>query len=237
MNEINVYCDESCHLPNDKSAVMSLGAIWCTKDKVKEISRRIGEIKNKHGVKSTAELKWTKISPSKLNMYLELVDYFFDDDDLHFRGLIAINKNKLNHEKYNQSHDDWYYKMYFYLIRTILTSSEKYFILIDKKDTLGAQRLEKLQTVLSNDKCDFDKNIVKSIKIISSESSTCMQLADVFAGALCHYNKEISSSSAKNKVIERIKERSKLKLTMSTLPGERKFNLFIWDASPGVNEI
>lgn len=231
MNEINVYCDESCHLPNDNSQVMSLGAIWCTKEKVKEISNRIAEIKVKHGLNSNVELKWTKISPSKLDMYMEIVDYFFDDDDLHFRGLVAANKKNLKHSEFNQTHDDWYYKMYFYLIRTILNSNSSYHILIDKKDTLGSIRLEKLKTVLSNDKLDFNKKIVQSLKIISSDSSSCIQLADIFAGAISHYNRGLTTSEAKNKIIDRIKKRSGLKLTKSTLPSENKFNLFIWDAS------
>ena len=27
--EYNIYCDESCHLQNDNSNVMVLGAVWC----------------------------------------------------------------------------------------------------------------------------------------------------------------------------------------------------------------
>lgn len=27
----NVYCDESCHLPNDGNSVMVLGGVWCPK--------------------------------------------------------------------------------------------------------------------------------------------------------------------------------------------------------------
>ena len=35
--QYNIYCDESCHLQNDKSNVMVLGAIWCAKEKKQEI--------------------------------------------------------------------------------------------------------------------------------------------------------------------------------------------------------
>jgi len=44
-NIYNIYCDESCHLENDHQKAMVLGAIWCPKDKVTEISKRIIEIK------------------------------------------------------------------------------------------------------------------------------------------------------------------------------------------------
>ena len=46
--EYNIYCDESCHLPNDTSSTMVLGGIWCLKEKKKEIFKRLKEIKIKH---------------------------------------------------------------------------------------------------------------------------------------------------------------------------------------------
>ena len=52
------------------------------------------------------ELKWTKISPGKLDLYKDLVNYYFDDDDLHFRALIIPDKSKLEHKRFNQTHDD-----------------------------------------------------------------------------------------------------------------------------------
>ena len=41
----NIYCDESCHLPNDGQPLMVLGAVWCPVDKSREISVRLREIK------------------------------------------------------------------------------------------------------------------------------------------------------------------------------------------------
>jgi hypothetical protein len=64
------------------------------------------------------EVKWTKISSAKLDFYLNLVDYFFDDDDLHFR-CVLIDKNLLNHGNFGQTHDDWYYKMLFTMLEPI----------------------------------------------------------------------------------------------------------------------
>lgn len=45
--EYNIYCDESCHLLNDNINDMVLGAVWCPKERVKEISDRIKQIKKK----------------------------------------------------------------------------------------------------------------------------------------------------------------------------------------------
>ena len=93
MNEYNIYCDESCHLENDHQKVMVLGASWCPANKVREISRRIREIKHEYGFNPNFEIKWTKVSPSKEDFYQDIIDYFFDDDDLHFRALIVPDKS------------------------------------------------------------------------------------------------------------------------------------------------
>ena len=123
--EYNIYCDESCHLPNDHQPIMVLGAIWCPKDKAREIAENIRRIKVKHNLPPFFEIKWTKVSPGKADFYLELIDYFFEEKDLHFRGLIA-EKEGLDHVKYYQDHDDWYYKMYFNLLKIIISPIDKY---------------------------------------------------------------------------------------------------------------
>ena len=80
--EFNVYCDESCHLEHDKvNKAMALGAVWCPKNKTREINKRLIEIKAKHGIPKESEVKWTKISPCNEPLYRDIIDYFFDDDD------------------------------------------------------------------------------------------------------------------------------------------------------------
>ena len=119
--EYNIYCDESCHLQNDNNKAMVLGAVWCLRDKKQEIFKRLREIKVRHGLPANFEVKWHKVSPAKVDFYINLVDYFFDDDDLHFRALVVPDKTKLQHHKFNQTHDDFYYKMYFDLLKVIFS--------------------------------------------------------------------------------------------------------------------
>ena len=104
---ISVYCDESCHLENDHISVMVLGAVWCPAEKTREINKRIREIKQRAGCSSAYEAKWVKISPKHSRVALDLVDYFFDDDDLHFRGVVIPDKALLQHERFDQTHDVW----------------------------------------------------------------------------------------------------------------------------------
>ena len=96
---INIYCDESCHLPKDNSEVMILGGISCAFDKNK-VNQDIRNIKKKHGLSTWFEIKWTKVSIHKIEFYKEVIDYFFVND-LCFRGIVAKDKKKLNHKKYN----------------------------------------------------------------------------------------------------------------------------------------
>ena len=133
--EYNVYCDESCHLQNDDSNVMVLGAVWCSKSVKEKVFGRIREIKAKYGFKPDFEIKWSKVSKAKTDFYIDLINYFFDDDHLHFRALVVPDKKALNHEAFNQDHNTFYYKMYFDLLKVILSPDCAYNIYIDIKDT------------------------------------------------------------------------------------------------------
>ena len=227
--EYNVYCDESCHLENDGQKSMVLGAIWCPKDKRWEIAERIREIKEKHGLSRGFEIKWTKVSPSKVAFYQDIVDYFFDDDDLHFRGLVVPNKRVLDHQAYQQDHDDWYYKMYFTMLKTIFDPDSQYRVYIDIKDTLGHDKVAKLQEVLCSNAYDFSRKMIADIKRVRSHEVEHLQVADLFIGALAYIHRGLSGSSAKESLIARMKQRSGYKLTLNTMMRESKFNLLIWN--------
>lgn len=229
----NVYCDESCHLEHDGINVMTLGSIWCPQSKLKEINTRIKEIKEKHGIKNSSEIKWSKVSPCKYELYSDIVDYFFDDDDLHFRCLVAPNKQNLDHKKYNQSHDDWYYKMYFIMLRNIFLPTDNYEVYIDIKDVYSNEKANKLHEILCNAKYDFSRKIIKRIQPIRSHEVGLMQLVDILIGAVCYENRnfpaDFKKSEAKLHIIEKIKKRSKYTLSRTTLYREDKFNILIWD--------
>lgn len=44
---INIYCDESCHLENDRKPIMILDAIWCPQEHTNKLSQQIRDIKSK----------------------------------------------------------------------------------------------------------------------------------------------------------------------------------------------
>ena len=232
-NTFNVYCDESCHLENDGQKAMVLGAVWCPEAKRLEIVQRLREIKARHKLPRDFEIKWTKVSSSKLQFYLDCIDYFFDDDDLHFRALVVTDKSKLDHLRYLQSHDDWYYKMYFSMLKTIFEPDAGYHVYIDIKDTLGHEKVAKLHDVLANNAYDFSRKVIRRVQRIHSHEAEQLQLADLLIGALSYLHRGLDSSEAKLRLIERIRERSYYSLKQNTLLRESKFNLFLWDGSNG----
>jgi len=228
--EYNIYCDESCHLENDHNKVMVLGAIKCSISQRARIAKEIKAIKARHNLPTNFEIKWTKVSEAKVGFYLELINYFFSSPELSFRGLIVPDKSKLNHERFNHTHDGFYYKMYFQLLKVMLEDANEYNVYLDIKDTQGSQKVEKLQEVLANANYDFDREMIKRIQQVHSHEVEQLQLADLIIGALGYVNRGLESSSAKLEIIKRIQELSSLSLTKSTLPSAQKFNLFIWKA-------
>ena len=229
----NIYCDESCHLEHDGQPVMVLGAVWCPLEKTREIAIRLREIKAHFGFKPQFEVKWAKVSPAKKEFYLEDLDYFFDDDDLHFRALIVPDKAKLQHGQFWQDHDTWYYKMYFDMLKVLLRPDAAYRIYLDVKDTRSATKIAKLHEVLCNNMYDFDRKIIHQVQPVRSHEVEQLQLADLLIGAVAYANRGLTSNAAKVALVERMRARSKYSLTRTTLLGERKVNLFRWQASEG----
>jgi len=228
----NIYCDESCHLENDRQKAMVLGGIWCPLDKSREIAIRLREIKKKHGMPASFEVKWTKVSPAKKAFYLDLVDYFFDDDDLHFRALVIPDKTKLKHDAFpGQDHNTWYYKMYFDMLKAILRPDARYRIYLDIKDTRGAEKVAKLHDVLCNNIYDFSRKVIERLQLVHSHEIEQLQLADLLIGAIGYLNRNLQGNAGKIAIIQRIQHRSKYTLTKTTLLREEKLNLFFWQAA------
>ena len=237
---INIYSDESCHLQNDHERIMALGAVYCPMDKKKEIFERLFELKKRHNLipkhkkhetenRQYYELKWNKVSMSKIDYYKDVINYFFDDDDLQFRALVVTNKAHIDYEKFQHTHDTFYYKMYFGMLKAILNPLYSHHIYIDIKDTKSKEKVHKLEQVLRNDKYDYSKEIIKKVQQVRSHEVEIIQLADLLIGAMGYVHRGKNTSKAKQILIDLIKHRSKYSLLKSTLLQERKFNIFVWE--------
>lgn len=224
---INIYCDESCHLEHDQQGVMLLGALKCPLEKVTTITTELKDLKEKY--KSRGELKWQKVSSSRIKYYIALVDYFFNQSDLNFRCVVVKNKNKLDHQYYNQgSHDSFYYKMYYYLLRNMINCDNSYNIYLDIKDTQSQNKINALKEILDNYYKNTNTKAINIMQQIRSKESELLQLSDFLIGTVAYANRDLSKSNAKKTLVDMIKDYTKITLTESTPPWEEKFNIFVF---------
>ena len=223
----NIYCDESCHLEHDKHRFMVMGALWCPVDKSAEIARKIRAIKVAVGLRPQFELKWVRTDNFTLPVYKQLVDYFFAEPDLHFRVLIA-DKQGLDHAKFAQTHDDWYYKMYFTLLSPIFDPANSYRIYLDIKDTRSACKMRKLEEVLRNSRYAIGRSIIARVQTVQSHEIEQLQIADLFIGAVQYGNNSERKNNAKFHLMRHIQGLSAHDWTKNTLVKAPKFNMFHW---------
>lgn len=232
LEKYNIYCDESCYLENDHKRYMVLGAIKCSKEKRKKICKEIRDIKSKYGINSFQEVKWTKISDKKLELYEALIKYFFNNKDLKFRAII-IDKDKINHEKFNQTHNDFYYKVYYQLLCRAIVPQKENYIYLDIKDTKSSRKINKLRECLKNGVYDFSMEYIKNVQSINSKESELLQICDILIGAIGFVNRQEylkeNYSLAKQNVINLIIKESGYNLKRTTFLSEEKFNLFFME--------
>ncbi|MCF6270990.1 MAG: DUF3800 domain-containing protein [Melioribacteraceae bacterium] len=220
MKTYNLYCDESTHIEHDEHPYMLLSYISLPYNQIKIHKEYLKNLKEKHHFYS--EIKWTKVSNSKQNFYLELVDYFFSND-LFFRAIV-IDKSKIANNNFNQDFNTFYYKMYYQLINHKIDMSAKYNIYIDIKDDLSKLKVRKLKEILN-----VKYGVIKNLQSIHSNESIFMQITDFLMGAVNYRLRGLSKVKTKSLIIDKIEKHCGYPLTSATFPSEDKFNLFFID--------
>jgi hypothetical protein len=179
---------------------MILGAISSAYNQVQLHTAQINELKKKYNF--YAEIKWSKVSQSKLHFYAELIDYFFATD-LKFRA-VGIEKAKISNSVFGETYDDFYYKLYYQLINHKIDSRYSYNVYLDIKDTLSACKVRKLREMLNT-----KYGVFRNVQNIRSHESVLMQFADFLTGAISYYKNDTEKKNqAKVQLTERIIEKS-----------------------------
>lgn len=222
MKKYKIFCDESCHLQNDGWDIMSLGAIKLPADEYETIKNDIKEIKLKH--KNPFEIKWTKLSRSRMPLYKELIDYFIDSH-MTYRAVTIINKQDLNHNVFNQTHSEFYYKSYYLVLKKIMNATDSYKIYMDVKDTRGKEALEAFKEVFENSR----ELPLPFMQHIRADESQLLQLADLFTGAVSYKMRGLKESKIKLEIIDYIERRLDIQLNTTSSYDYEKFNRFIQD--------
>ncbi|MDD5805998.1 MAG: DUF3800 domain-containing protein [Eggerthellales bacterium] len=233
-NEVfNVYCDESCHLENDGQPVMGLGAVLCPARYASEINHELKSLKSAYGMPANYELKWTKVGKSKMSYYRAVIDLFARYGTLRFRGYI-IDKSTIDHSLIpGQTHDVWYYKMYYKMLKPVVESDfAEYRIYVDIKDTRGFEKTQELKRILGCGVRDYCGERITRIQEVRSHEVELLQLADFILGAVVYENRGKLSSKAKVEVIEYLKEATGYSdLTHATSYRSHKMNLWMWEGT------
>ena len=143
---------------------------------------------------------------------------------MKFKATFIPNKKENVHEIYGNSHDKFYYIVYFYTMRNFINPSDEYKIYLDYKDINGGKRIKELEKTLGQQaqKCD--------IYIIQSQESQILQLCDIFIGAIGYKNRtdlDTKKSEIKLFIIEYLEEKLGYPL-VATAPWIEKFNIFRW---------
>lgn len=227
-----MYIDESCHLENDGLSLMCIGYTKIDAQNYKQFKEDIKAIKLRHH--TPTEIKWNKLSMSRIALYKELIDYFFQQQ-IQFRAILVKNKKQLDHQRFNKGdHTSFYYSLVFLLLRNqyVNFSQDQYKVILDIKDTRGKERLRNLDTRLKKEyEVKFNQTSpFHFFQHIRSEENVFLQLTDLFIGAITYkarkeYEKE-NASLVKNEIVKYIEQKSGYVLDDGTNPFEEKFNIF-----------
>ena len=223
--EYNIYCDESCHLKSNNSKYMLIGAIYCPKIKVREINNYIKKLKENYNLSNNIELKWNKIDKKTENLYLDIIDYFFNNNDLKFRVMV-IDKERLNHKKYNQTENDFYHKAYYEMLKYIINRNNSYNIYPDIKDTNSYYYHQVMLNYLKIKILDTNNEIIKKVQPIKSYEAPILQINDILIGALSYSYRKLSDNDAKLNIIKKIDSLYPDNLDETSY--SEKFNIFMW---------
>lgn len=191
-----VYCDESgleALTHKDAHRFIAIGGIWMPSDFRALFKQNVNSIKERHNIKG--ELKWNKISPAYVNIYLELINYFFSAPELRFRVILIESKTIDNFRFNDKDAELGFYKFYYQLLHHWIFDFNNYDIFLDYKINRDKGRLKKLKKVLlaSNLTSEIDQ-----LQALPSHESVAIQLADILTGLVAaKFNSEISSSAKK----------------------------------------
>ncbi len=230
---IDVYCDESYpdlfSSNNPQAQHLFIVGLWLKSDDRDRFRANIHQIRKKHRI--GPEFKWTKISPSKIDFYKELLTWFYEQgEDLRFR-CIAVDYKQVDLIKFHQGDQELgFYKFYYQMLHQWIRDENEYQIFCDYKQNRLRNRLHTLKDCLSNASLAAT---IKNVQPIRSKESVLIQLADVLVGiSAARYNKKLLGKSAKSEIVEHLETLLGRRIA-PTARAEKKFNFFKIKLSTG----
>lgn len=225
-NKYSLYCDESCHLQYDSSEIMCIGGIVVPEERVSEYKETIKKIKRSNGI--LQEIKWNTISATHIEMYRQLISFFFSSE-MAFRCILIKNKSNISAQTMNREE---YNTFYFAIIEKLIRFSVQhngglnndFRVYLDLKDTHGAKKLQAVRETLLQELTRGNK--VSHLQNIRSHESVFIQLADIIIGAIAYKARGLQGSHAKLCIVDCIEDLAGYKLDEGTEPGDVKFSIY-----------
>lgn len=230
--EFEVYCDEAhpdlFTSAKPQAQYLMIGSLWLPAALREEVKGKIKALRQEHN--AWGEIKWTKVSPSKLAFYIELVEMFIGyGDKMRFR-CIAVDQSQINMDLHQGDHELGFYKFYYQVLHHWILDFNSYRIFCDLKSNREPARFPELRKVLDNANLSAD---VQCVQALPSKQVTLIQLTDLFLGAASsRLNKTLREGSAKETLVMELEQRLGRQLG-PTWRSERKFNIFNIDLRGG----
>ncbi len=224
--KFEVYCDEA--MPDlftsqkPRGRYLMIGSLWLPADMRKEVKEKIRDIRESNN--TWGEIKWSKVAPSRLPFYLDLVDLFESYGlDMRFR-CIAVDHAQVNMELHDNDKELGFYKFYYQLLHNWILDFNEYHIYCDAKTNRDPRRLQVLK------RCLFYSNLSSEIKTVQSLPSgqvAMIQLCDLLLGAASsRMNNTLREGSAKETLVRRLESHLGWERLGPTSRSESKYNVF-----------
>lgn len=231
--KFEVYCDESrpdllCS-KKPTAQYMVIGGLWLPEDQRARMKNDIHALRDKHKV--GGEFKWQKVSPSRLDFYRDLADWFIaQGDQLRFR-CIAVEHEKVDLLRFHESDQELgFYKFYYQMLHHWILDFNEYVVFCDFKSNRVRGRLSELARCLG--KTNLSSEII-NVQAIRSRESVLLQAVDVLTGvAAASLNNTLKVGGAKWELVTHL-EQSLGKSIQATYRSEQKFNVFVIDLAGG----
>lgn len=232
--KFDVYCDESrpdlFSSKNPKAKYMVIGSVWLETSHRDQFKTEIHALRDRFKV--GGEFKWQKVSPSRLDFYKALVDWFVaKGESLRFR-CIAVEHQKVDMLRYHDSDQELgYYKFYYQMLHHWINDFNDYAIFCDFITNRRRDRLPVLKRCL--DASNLSSGI-SNVQAIRSPESVLIQLADVLtSAAAARLNGSVTPTGAKAELIQHFEQRLSIPRIQHTYKAEKKFNVFVIDLQGG----
>jgi len=217
-----VFCDEAnpdvLTSAHPRATYLMIGSLWIRAELREELKQKIQNIRTTHN--TWGEIKWSKVSPSRSDFYLDLVDLFVSyAKQLRFR-CIAVDRRSINLELHNNDSELGFYKFYYQLLHHWIDNGN-YAIFCDIKSNRDPKRLPVLAQCLAraNPACT-----IVGVQSLPSHEVALIQLCDFLLGAASsRLNVLLTPGSTKE--LNRLEEALGHQLT-PTFRTEEKFNVF-----------